>query len=115
MKFVNECSEINTNIFQLEDIEYFSDEVFEEESEISVKEQKQQNKMKDNNKEEMEKEKDEPEFSLYQSNILYLFFISGALICLVLDITVQINRRELVTVERTHFLRYIFFIPCSLN
>ena len=51
--------------------------------------------MDENYKEDeiQEKEKGEPEFSLYQSNILYLLFMSGAVICLALDITVQINRR----------------------
>ena len=82
----------------MEDIEYLSDEVFEEESEISEEDLKQENKTKDCKEEEMEKE--EPEFSLYQSNMLYLFFISGALICLALDITVQINRRSELVDQR---------------
>ena len=85
-------------MLQLEDIEYLSDEVFEEESEISEEDLKQENKTKDCKEEEMEKE--EPEFSLYQSNMLYLFFISGALICLALDITVQINRRSELVDQR---------------
>ena len=92
--------EKNYNIFQLEDIEYLSDEVFEEESEISEEDLKQENRTKDCTEEEKEAEKEEPEFSLYQSNMLYLFFISGALICLALDITVQINRRSELVDQR---------------
>ena len=89
-------------MLQLEDIEYLSDEVFEEESEISEEDLKEENKTKDCEEKEMEKEmeKEEPEFSLYQSNMLYLFFISGALICLALDITVQINRRSELVDQR---------------
>ena len=83
----------NYTLFQLEHLEYLSDEVFEEDKEISVKDVKHEDKMKEKEKEEMEKA--EPEFSLYQSNVLYLFFISGAIICLALDITVQINRSKL--------------------
>ena len=49
--------------------------------------------MKEKETEKMEKA--EPEFSLDQSNILYLLFITGATICLGLDITVQINRRDI--------------------
>ena len=86
----------------MEDIEYLSDEVFEEESEISEEDLKQENKTKDCKEEEKEMEKEEPEFSLYQSNMLYLFFISGALICLALDITVQINRRSELVDHREH-------------
>ena len=110
--FVNESLEINLHnfSFQLEDIEYFSDEVFEEESEISEKSIKRENEMTEceEDKKEMEK-KEEPEFSLQQSNILYLLFISGAAICLALDIMVQVNRRgELVDHQSLEHIKNVF-------
>ena len=110
--FVNESLEINLHnfSFQLEDIEYFSDEVFEEESEISEKSIKREHAMKEceEDKKEMEK-KEEPEFSLQQSNILYLLFISGAAICLALDIMVQVNRRgELVDHQSLEHIKNVF-------
>ena len=104
--------EKNYNIFQLEDIEYLSDEVFEEESEISGQNVKQENKTEECEEEEPEMEKEEPEFSLYQSNMLYLFFISGALICLALDITVQIKRRSELVDHREHV--QCFKIKCLI-
>ena len=110
--FINESLEINLHnfSFQLEDIEYFSDEVFEEESEISEKSIKREHAMKEceEDKKEMEK-KEEPEFSLQQSNILYLLFISGAAICLALDIMVQVNRRgELVDHQSLEHIKNVF-------
>ena len=70
------------------DIEYLSDEVFEDPEKSTEIEH---NEVIDIPSEE---EENEPEFSLIQSNILYLFFISGALLCLALDVTVQMNRKN---------------------
>ena len=61
-------------------------------------------------------EAEEPEFSLYQSNILYLLFISGAVICLALDIMVQINRRgELGTWANCFKQNYLISNPVILR
>ena len=59
-----------------------------------------------------EEDEEQPEFSLFQSNVLYLCFFSGALICLALDVTVQINRKPRGT-ELVEFLLDTLYIVAS--